>query len=414
MFNQEKIIGTICNHPEQFFVARDLVSFDDFTDIHAAECWKVMSDLAERNMPTAFVYVVQQVSDISAEWADVAKDRSFGEDVEPYCKALLDNNRELAFKSAIAQAANQDDPASYLESAIEEYRRVKANDSRTFKELINETVSYIEEVSEGGSGIKTGFKHIDRQTGGLQNQRVMVVAARTGVGKTALTMQMALHIAKNGDSVGICSLEMGAAELGMRSIAHSCKADISGLYKADDRALGMMSQGMRTDNISAWGVFTNTEQYRLNEIINQIRVWVKKDGINIAIVDHIGLVEVPEAKSANERLGMVTRAMKKLAKELDIPIILVSQLNRSNDKENREPKISDLRDSGSIEQDADIILLMHKVEAEMMVNGQLVLDYSHHKFIMGKNRQGPIGPIASKFTFNGQLQTFYEEQDYSY
>lgn len=409
--NQERIIGLILNNPDQFFVARDLVSFEDFTDIHAAECWKAMTNLASRDMPTAFIYVRQQLSEYTSEWADSAKDRVYGVDVEPYCKSLLDENREAKFNYAISQAPYQDDSATYLDQAIEEYRKVKTNESRTFKELITETVDHIEEISTGGNGIKTGLNGIDRQMGGLQDARVMVVAARTGQGKTALTLQFALHMARNSNHVGICSLEMGTAELGMRAISHVCKANISGLYQADDMALGMMSDGMKKHNLVDWGVFTNTEQYRLNEIVNQIRVWVKKDNVKVAIVDHIGLVEVPEAKSANERLGIVTRAIKKLAKELDIPIILVSQLNRGNDKENREPKISDLRDSGSIEQDADIILLMHKVEVETIINGDKAMDYSHHKFIMGKNRQGATGMIAERFQFNGQLQTFIEQND---
>lgn len=412
--NEQRVIGTILNNPDQFFIARELISFNDFQDLHAAECWKGMQSLADRDMPTALIYVKQQVSDYAAEWADMATERAYGASVEPFCKAMLSSNRETAFQHAMQQAQHQDDPATYLERAIDEYRKVRVNESMTFKELISSTVAHIEEISEGGSGIKTGLNGIDRQMGGLQPARVMVVAARTGQGKTALTLQISLNMARNGDPVGICSLEMGSAELGMRSIATTCKANISGLYKADDMALGMMSEGMRTQGIVDWQIHFNVEQYRLAEIVNQIRVWARKDGVKVAVVDHIGLVEVPEATSANERLGMVTRAMKKLAKELNISIILVSQLNRGNDKENRAPKISDLRDSGSIEQDADIILLLHTVEAEKFVDGEKVMDYSHHRFIMGKNRQGAIGDLSEKFHFNGQLQTFTEETPYGY
>lgn len=412
--NEQRVIGTILNNPDQFFIAREVVRFEDFKDLHAAECWKGMQALADRDMPTALIYVKQKLSDYAAEWAEIATERSYGASVEPFCKAMLDANREQAFQYAITQAQHEEDPATYLERAIDEYRKVRVNESMTFKELIEATVSHIEEISEGGSGIKTGLNGIDRQMGGLQPARVLVVAARTGQGKTALTLQMALHMSRNGDPVGVCSLEMGSAELGMRSIATTCKANISGLYQADERALGMMSEGMRTQGIANWQIHFNVDQYRLSEIVNQIRVWARKDGVKVAVVDHIGLVEVPEATNANERLGMVTRAMKKLAKELDISIILVSQLNRGNDKENRAPKISDLRDSGSIEQDADIILLLHRVEAETFSGGEKVMDYSHHKFIMGKNRQGAIGDLSERFHFNGQLQTFTEDMPYGY
>lgn len=410
--NEQRVIGIIANNPDQFFVANDLLTMTDFTDLHAAECWKAMCELHKRDMPTAFIYLAKQVSEHAAEWLGVIKEQVYGANVEPYCKSLLDEKREALFKHAIAIAGNQDSPAQFLEDAIEQYRDVTTNTSQTFKELISATADHIEEISEGGNGIKTGIRCIDAQMGGLQNARVMIVAARTGVGKTALANQIALHIAKHEIGVGVMSLEMGAAELGMRAISHTCQADIGGLYRADDMALGKMSAGMVKEQLANWNMHFNTEQYRLNEVISQIRVWVKKDKVKLAIVDHIGLVEVPEAKNANERLGMVTRSMKKLAKELDIPIILVSQLNRSNDKENRPPRLSDLRDSGSIEQDADIVLLMHRVVEADRVNGKPV--YMRHDFIMAKNRQGGTGTLDAVIRFNGQMQTFVEEISHAY
>lgn len=404
--SQEHIIGVIANNPDQFHVARDLITTSDFTDESCCQLWQAIGRVIDKGLPITTSFIKKEAGEYYADVYQLIKDRTFGNDVEPYCKATIADNRDLLFQSAVAQALSKEDPVSFLQSAIDRYNTVATNQSETFKQLISKTVDFIESVGDGDTGIKTGLHCIDSRIGGLQKDRVMVVAARTAVGKTALTMQFALHAASQGVGVGVCSLEMGSHELGVRAIAHTCKANVSGLYRADDTALGFMTQGMGRTNLANWKMHFNVEQYRLNEIVNQIRVWVRKEDIKLAIVDHIGLVEVPEATSANERLGMVTRAMKKLCKELHIPIILVSQLNRGNDKENRHPRLSDLRDSGSIEQDADIVLLMHRV-----VDPNTGA-YIKHDLALAKNRQGPAEPIHDAvITFNGQHQVFEEQHN---
>ena len=200
---------------------------------------------------------------------------------------------------------------------------------------------------------------------------------------------------------------MGDAELGIRSISHATQANVSGLYRAEDEALQKMSAGMSHTKLAEWNMHFNTDQYKLGEIANQIRLWVKRDDVKIAFVDHIGLIEVPDAKNTVDRISTVTRAIKKLAKDLDIPIVIVSQLNRGNEKENRKPRLSDLRDSGSIEQDADMVLLMHEVRSD---HG----DYMRHELMMAKNRQGPTGLLNAVVTFDGQRQTFREENNHEY
>lgn len=410
--NEQRVIGIIANNPDQFVIAHDMVNEFDFMDRHAKACWIAMEELHSKNIPTAAIYLIKELDEYTAEWLDTVRGQVFGGDVVPFCKSMLADKRHDEFMLAIHRAPHEDNPAEFLESAINRFRDVNAGKSQTFRELITKTVDRIEAISEGGSGIMTGFKCIDRQTGGLQTKRVMIIAARTGVGKTALTNQIALGMAKNGTRVGVCSLEMGDDELGFRAIAHATKASLGGLYRAEDYALEDMSKGMKVTGLADWPLFFNVDEYRLSEISNQIRLWVKRDGVQVVVVDHIGLVEVPNANSPNERLGMVTRQLKKLSKDLDIPIIAVSQLNRGNEKENRKPRLSDLRDSGSIEQDADMVLLMHKVDELDKNTGRM--KYVGHEFAMAKNRQGPTGELSAKITFNGITQTFNEEQKDDY
>lgn len=396
------VIGCIANYPDQYYIARDLITADDFIDDACRTIWNAMGKVRHKHLPITRNTISKEIGENYAEIFDLFANQVYSRTVEPFCNGLINDNKHEHLKRAIATALEQDEPAKYLQDAIDKFNSVGTNQSLSFQQLISHTVAFIENVSDGETGIQTGLKCIDQRIGGLQKDRIFVIAARTRVGKTALSMQIALHVAASGTGVGICSLEMGAHELGIRSLAHACKSNISGLYRADNVALDLMSQVMSATKLADWPMYFNTEQYMLNEIINQIRVWKKKDNIQLAVVDHIGLVEVKEAKSANERLGLVTRAMKKLSKELHIPIILVSQLNRSNDKENRKPRLSDLRDSGSIEQDADIVLLMHKQTDNLGV-------YLRHELALPKNRQGATEAINdTDIRFVGETQTFIE------
>jgi replicative DNA helicase len=192
---------------------------------------------------------------------------------------------------------------------------------------------------------------------------------------------------------------MGEHELGVRAMSNVTGANLSELFRAEEQALGVASQGMGAHNMASWPLHFNTEQYRLSEIINQVRIWHKRDGVQMAIVDHVALVEVPGTRTEYERISVVTRSLKKLSKELNIPVIAVSQLNRNPTNEKRYPTLADLRGSGSIEQDADICIFIHRIEDDIADIYELGLL---------KNRQGPAGWIKGAINFVGAQQRFVE------
>lgn len=255
---------------------------------------------------------------------------------------------------------------------------------------------------EGGGtvGVATGLPTLDRRTGGLHGPRLWVVAARPSIGKSALTLQMALHAAHRGHRVGIVSLEMGADEIAHRAVANRVGLNLTKLTQGHTEELQAAAE--ESGKISGFGLHIDDDTYSLGGVVSRITQWRRTEGIDFAVVDHIGLVEDDDRLSRVDLLGRISRALKKLAKRLDMPIVAVSQLNRAVEREKRLPQLADLRDSGNVEQDADICLFLHCDEADE--------ERPEKRIQVGllKNRGGVRGWLPQDFTFIGSTQQFRE------
>lgn len=400
MDSQTMIVSSILTDPDQFHLVADLLAESDFTEPNIKTIWSGMVEAVGRGLPA------NELIDTQADQKTVfalASAYYRTSNIVAYAKALRDSSKRARLVAAIEDAKHSDDPVTVLMQAVDKFASNDESLDISFGQLMTQTVDYLDTVHGGSVGIPTGIPAIDQRIGGWQPGRLCVVAARTGMGKTALTLQMALEAARGAHRVGILSLEMSAHELGVRTLANVGKINVSELFRAEEPALADIAGAIAKINDYGKNLFFNVDQYRLTEVLNQIRLWVKRDGVNMVVVDHIGLVEVPDAVSANDRLGQVTRALKKMAKEMDVPILAVSQLNRSNVNASRMPVLSDLRDSGSIEQDADICLFLHKNET--------VENDEFYRMGLLKNRQGPAGWMAENgnlvsFDFMGEYQTF--------
>ncbi len=206
------------------------------------------------------------------------------------------------------------------------------------------------------------------------------------------------------------SLEMSADELAQRAFAVECGVDIGRLGRAETDALEAVNMALETRRIHHWPLHTDCDTYHLAGIIARAAEWKRAHGIELLVVDHIGLVEVPGTQSANERLSAVSRELKKLAKRLDLAVLAVSQLNRNVEREKRRPMLADLRDSGSIEQDADVCIFLH-VDADQDPQPVKPIDIG-----LLKHRYGQKGWLIrageSLFEFNGPLQQIREISPY--
>jgi replicative DNA helicase len=255
------------------------------------------------------------------------------------------------------------------------------------------------------TGVPTGFTDLDRMTSGLQPGDLVVVAGRPSMGKTALAINMGENVALDtGLPVAVFSMEMGATQLALRMIGSVGRLDQhklrTGRLAADDwdklsTALGRLNE--------APIVIDETPALNAIEVRSRARRLMKQYGkLGLVIVDYIQLMQsTSQGENRATEISEISRSLKSLAKELKVPVMALSQLNRSlEQRPNKRPVMSDLRESGAIEQDADVILFIYRDE----VYNPETQDKGTAEIIIGKQRNGPIGTV--RLTFLGEYTRF--------
>ncbi|HTT71318.1 MAG TPA: replicative DNA helicase [Anaeromyxobacteraceae bacterium] len=261
------------------------------------------------------------------------------------------------------------------------------------------------------TGVPTGLQALDQKLLGLQPGALIVLAARPSVGKTALALNIGTHAAvKAHKQVAIFSLEMPSEQLAMRILAAEARLDFwrlsQGLLNPSDWDR-IMSHG---DRIGASRIWLD-DNFMLSpvELRAKCRKIKREGGLDLVVVDYLQLMNAPGAQSREQEIAIISRSLKSLAKELDIPILALSQLNRGVEKRKGEaPMLSDLRESGAIEQDADVVMFLHRPdEKEGGEGSQQRVDVQEIELHIAKQRQGPTGVVDLVFF---KTNTFFAEK----
>ena len=274
--------------------------------------------------------------------------------------------------------------------------------ARPMKEPPHEAVTVINKLmmKKGElTGVTSGFRDLDFLTWGFQRQEMIVLAARPSVGKTALALNVAEAAAlpKRGEPVPtlIFSLEMSSAQLALRMLCSRAKVNIRQLGIERLPRHGEEEQRLVAvaDELSKSPLFIDDSSHlTIMELRAKGRRLYTRHKLGLIVVDYLQLLSPTDSKVPREQqVAEASRGLKALAKELDLPVLVLSQLNRSSEKEDRKPRLSDLRESGSIEQDADVVLMLappkdadEKIEAP-------------YELIVAKQRNGPIGRVELTF-----------------
>lgn len=266
-------------------------------------------------------------------------------------------------------------------------------------------------------GIPTGLAKLDETISGWAKGTYNVIAARPGMGKTALALQQCIHAAGIGRSVALFSLEMSNPALGRRYIAHSIEVELRRVMTARfsrDRWDDIVEVCAKTAEWKFW--LCKRADLRVAELRTQARRLAKKrGGLDLVVVDYLQLVGAEAHGSRNEIMTEVSHGVKALAIELDCAVLALSQLSRAGEQANREPKLSDLRDSGTIEQDADLVLFIDYPRWDKLFMGGETRPRKR-RFDIAKHRNGPVGRFDVAWTEEFQrfaaLDTQHEEQPY--
>ena len=332
--------------------------------------------------------------------------------VEYYAKIVQENSiRRLLLKIAGEMVASAHDDSLDGRAVIEEAEKkiFAVTDSqqkgqyRVARDIVPEAISAIEKLyhrKESYTGVPTGFSELDNMTSGFQNSEFIIIGARPSIGKTALALTMAANMSiKNKIPVGFFTLEMSEMALMNRLIASESRISStnlrSGMLKPNDfhnltEAAGRIYEAPL--------YIDDTPNMKLLDLRAQARRMLTKEGVKIIFIDYIGLIE-PESKSnvpRHEQVAEISRSLKSLAREMDVPIVCLSQVGRQS--EGKAPSLADLRESGSIEQDADVVMFLHREKDPGQSDGQSSGPINiPTELIIAKQRNGPIGTVPIIF-----------------
>lgn len=275
------------------------------------------------------------------------------------------------------------------------------------KDVVGQVVADVERISEHQTftGLETGFNALDRYTLGLQKGDFIIIAARPSMGKTAFALNIASNVAQTANKkVLFFSLEMTNSQLMHRIIASQARINS---FKIRTASLSDSEWGIVykiKEQVQKWGLYLNDQPgIRLEEIANISRMFIRNEGVDLIIIDYLQLISMSSSSDYEGRqfeVSKISRTLKQLARELQVPLIALSQLSRQVEKrEDKIPIMSDLRESGTIEQDADLVLFLHRPDYYNK-DKSLVQHSSRTNLIVSKNRNGPTGFIEIRFLPN--------------
>jgi replicative DNA helicase len=276
------------------------------------------------------------------------------------------------------------------------------------KEMLWPTMEKIETLSRSGNtitGVPSGFADLDRMTTGFQPAELIIVAARPSMGKTAFCLNLATHAAIEGHGVAIFSLEMSKDALVQRMLCAEARVDSQAVRRGQvrDADFSRLAQGLGILNTCPIWI-DDTPALTLLEMRSKARRLRAENDVGLIVVDYLQLMRSPEhAENRVQEISDISRSLKQLARELNVPVIALSQLSRASEQRGgeRTPMLSDLRDSGAIEQDADVVIFIHR--PEMYKDLRDKADESGAQIegkadiIVAKHRNGPTGNFELYF-----------------
>jgi len=274
------------------------------------------------------------------------------------------------------------------------------------RDHVNAAIDAIEKLHKNKgaiSGLPTGYRQLDIMTNGLHPSEMVVIAARPSMGKTALAMNIAEHVAVDHNTpVGVFSLEMSSSQLVQRLLCSRARVNLQSIRN------GFLGKGDNQNLFKAADAFAKSKMYiddtaglSILELRAKSRRLMDRHGLGLIVIDYLQLLRSPSKRAQENRqieIAEISGGIKALAKELGIPIIVLAQLNRESEKRgDGKPRISDLRESGSIEQDADLVGLLYRSAYYAKDEEEKEAKGGEAELIIAKQRNGPIGEVPLTF-----------------
>ncbi|MBR2763192.1 MAG: replicative DNA helicase [Lactococcus sp.] len=424
---EQAVLGAIFLDSERLIEVSEFIAADDFYKTSHQIIFRIMMRLQDERSPIDVLTVhtlldnqgdletiggISYIAELAASTPTAANAAFYAKIVSE--KALL---RKLIrqLTESVERAYSQDEPADDI-IALAEKGIVAVTEGRTrsgfrkISEIIDTNYDEIERLSKQKStvtGISTGYPALDEKTTGLHEGELIILAARPAMGKTAFALNIAANIGKLGQTVAIFSLEMGAESLVNRMVSSE------GLIDAYSLRTGKLNDDDWSNLIIAQGALADRSIYvddspgiKITEIrARSHKLAQEQGGLGLILIDYLQLISGTGKENRQQEVSEISRQLKVLAKELKVPVLALSQLSRGvEQREDKRPKLSDLRESGSIEQDADIVAFIHREAYYQNPNDPEVELDNKAEIIFAKNRSGETG--TAELMWVGQFTKF--------
>jgi replicative DNA helicase len=412
---EQAVVGACFLDNEKVFACREWMHPEDFYQARHTKIFQAMTTLCERNEPADLLTVRAEL--IHRECLDEIGGPAYlaalvdaiptAANIEYHAKQVHEKAvaRELLHLSIETATRCYADTMPVQETLThhEEQLFVLAEQQTTgtvvpYKDVILSSYEHISVLAERDTsvlGLATGFPDLDRLTLGFMPADLIILAARPSMGKTALALQWAHAFALKQIPVAFFSLEMSKEQLGMRSLAIESKCNSHNLRTGKVTADDWESLAFASEILSKAPIFIDdTPALTVFDLRSKVRRLKREKQIGAVIVDYLQLMEAGIRKENRvQEVSFISRQLKKVAKELSIPVIALSQLNRAvEERADKHPKLADLRESGALEQDADCVFFLYRPEVYGIPQTEGLAELS-----IGKQRNGPLGTVKLLF-----------------
>ena len=419
---EQAIIGCILAKNETFDSANQIIKPVDFYDSRTQRVYKSIVLMFEKDIKVDYVSLVSQLSsenilqEVGGEEfiTEITLSSFYTPNIETYCKSVKEKSllrsligaSEDIIDSSYKQADDVSDILAIAENRIFEISQDSHNQGLVrVSDTMDNTLRQINELTLADgkiTGVSTGLNVVDNKLSGLQNSQLILLAARPAMGKTALGLTMAWNAAKIGKSVAFFSLEMSTYQLNQRLLSMvslvSLESIINGSIRDDDWSLLIDA----TKKIVKTDLYVDeTPGIRLSEMKSKLKRLKAERGLDLVVIDYLQLMQADgRQENRQNEIASISRGLKSLSKELNCPILSLAQLSREADKRaDHKPILSDLRESGAIEQDADVVMLLYREDYY-----DEEVEPNQAKVIFAKHRNGATGTVD--LFFNKQCTTF--------
>lgn len=423
---EKAVLGAILIEKEAIGKVADILKPEMFYHSFHQHIYSEIQRLYAANQPIDLLTLTESISDLEkvggAYYLTTLTNHVVSSlHIESHTKKIVEKfllREQIRIGSELMEKGyDESDPFENMEQAEKELQGLanvtNSKDSQVIDTVLVEVMQEIETLRHREGfliGATSGYRSLDRITMGWQRSDFIIIAARPAVGKTAFTLSLGTNAAMNKKPVAFFSLEMSARQLVKRQLASTAKMYLSTIKSArlDDSQMTYLYNNGIQKLAGLPFYIDDTASMTVLQFKARLRRLVRKYGVQMCMVDYLQLLK-STVKNGNrqQQIGEISRELKIAAKELDIPIIALSQLSREVEKHNRTPVLSDLREAGDIEQDADMVMFLYgHPEKDVLANK----DLENEIFLkIAKHRNGGLGNL--QFTYDKDFQIFTEQGD---